>query len=79
MIIIQKENFPRSILAIYDTDFRYTFVSGMGLKDIPLSADLLIEKTPRDIFPAEFSEKLEHGLEKALKGVQERNRGSYLC
>ena len=65
------ENFPRGILAIYDTDFRYTFVSGMGLKDIPLSADLLIGKTPRDIFPEAFSKKLEHGLEKALKGEQE--------
>jgi len=65
------ENFPGGILAIYDTDFRYTFVSGMGLKDIPLSAKLLIGKKPRDIFPAEFSKKLEHCLEKALKGEQE--------
>ena len=64
------ENFPGGILAIYDTNFRYTFVSGMGLKDIPLSADLLIGKKPRDIFPEAFSKKLEHGLEKALKGEQ---------
>jgi len=65
------ENFPRGILAIYDTDFRYTFVSGMGLKDIPLSADLLIGKKPGDIFPAEFSKKLEEHLEEALNGEQE--------
>ncbi|MEI6567080.1 MAG: PAS domain S-box protein [Verrucomicrobiota bacterium] len=62
------ENFPDGIIVIYDTDFRYVLVEGLGLKDIGLSKEMLLNKKSGDIFPAEFCTKLELHIYDALQG-----------
>jgi two-component system cell cycle sensor histidine kinase/response regulator CckA len=65
------DNFPKGILVIYDKDFHHTLVAGEGLREAKLSADMLLGKKPRDLFPSEFCNKLEKYLNLALNGEQE--------
>jgi len=74
------DNFPDGIIVIMDTEFRYVFAEGRGLKDIGLTKEMLLNKKPKDIFPSKFRELLELHINNAFKGIEatfDINLGKY--
>ena len=68
------DNFPNGLIALFDTDLRYTVASGEGLREIGLTLE---GKRLRDIFPPEVYERDEPALLAALNGERRENTVFY--
>ncbi|GEM_PF-304745 len=68
------DNFPNGLIALFDTDLRYTVASGEGLREIGLTLE---GKRLRDVFPPEVYERDEPALLAALNGERRESTVSY--
>ena len=71
------ENFPNGVVTLYDADCRYTLAAGQAFEYLPVSADDLEGRTPREVFGDDPGERLESALSAALDGEPQSVEAEY--
>jgi len=71
------DSFPNGIIALFDTDLRYTAVGGMGLAKTGISEADFLGKTLRDLYPPEIADRDEPALQAALAGEKRDSLVAY--
>lgn len=61
-------NFPNGALVLFDHNFRYTLVDGLGLSDLGLSKEKMEGKSIWEVFPPEMAAAGERRMRVALAG-----------
>lgn len=63
-------NFPNGAIVMYDKDYRYLLVDGLGLEEAGLNKEAMEGKTLWDVFPKDVADNVRTAYQSALDGKE---------